>query len=264
MALQNTTLEKGERMENHMKIIISPAKKMNVDTDSLPVEGVPVFLQETEKIKQWIQGLSWSEAAALWKCSDKLVDLNYERFRDMDLTRNLTPAVLSYEGIQYQYMNPAVMDASQLAYIQKHLRILSGFYGILSPFDGVVPYRLEMQSRAGADGCKNLYQFWKDKIYGELTREDSVILNLASKEYSKAVEPYLRETDRFITCIFAEEKNGKITQKATMAKMARGEMVNFLASVNAREPEEAKAFDRLGFSYREDLSKEEEYVFLLQ
>lgn len=244
-----------------MKIIISPAKKMNVDTDSLAVESMPVMLQRTEELKQWIRGLSWEDTKKLWKCNDKLVDLNVERFREMDLYRNLTPAVLAYEGLQYQYMAPGVMEDVQHAYIQEHLRILSGFYGILAPFDGVVPYRLEMQAKANVNGHKDLYAFWGNAIYQALTESDHTILNLASKEYSKAIEPYLQKEDRFVTCVFGEYKDGKVVQKGTMAKMARGEMVNFLSSIHANEPEDAKEFDRLAYKYQEELSTETEYVF---
>lgn len=245
-----------------MKIIISPAKKMNVDTDSLSVKRMPSILHKTEELKQWIQGLSWEETKKLWKCNDKLVDLNFERFQEMDLHKNLTPAVLSYEGLQYQYMAPGVMEETQHTYIQEHLRIISGFYGLLAPFDGVVPYRLEMQAKAQVNGQKDLYEFWGDIIYKTLTKNDHTILNLASKEYSKAIEPYLQEQDQFITCVFGEYKDGKVIQKGTMAKMARGEMVNFLSGTDADSPEDAKKFNRLDYQYREDLSTEEEYVFL--
>lgn len=245
-----------------MKIIISPAKKMNVDTDLLQIKGLPVFLDKTEELKCRMQKLSLEEARALWKCNQKLAELNFDRFQHMDLHKNLTPAIISYEGIQYQYMAPAVMEERQYDYLQDHLRILSGFYGILAPFDGVVPYRLEMQAKVQISGKKDLYGFWGGTIYQELTARDHTVLNLASKEYSKAVEPYLRKGDVFITCIFGELQGEKVIQKGTMAKMARGEMVNFLASIGAEDPEEAKNFGRLGYRYRADLSSDAEYVFL--
>lgn len=245
-----------------MKIIISPAKKMNVDTDSLSVEGMPILLAKTEKLKHWIQGLSWEETKKMWKCNDKLVDLNFERFREMDLYKNLTPAILSYEGLQYQYMAPGVMEETQHAYIQEHLRIISGFYGLLAPFDGVVPYRLEMQAKVQIDGQKDLYAFWGDTIYRTLTEQDHTILNLASKEYSKIIEPYLQKEDQFVTCVFGEWKNGKVIQKGTMAKMARGEMVSFLSGMDADSLEDAKKFNRLEYQYREELSTDIAYVFL--
>ena len=246
-----------------MKIIISPAKKMNVDTDTLAPEGVPVFLEETEELLAWMRQLSWLEAKELWKCNDRIADQNYQRLQEMDLRRNLTPAVVSYEGIQYQYMAPAVFDESQMKYIREHLRILSGFYGVLRPFDGVVPYRLEMQAKASEEG--DLYKFWADKLYQELKKdEEAILLNLASKEYSRCIEKYLQPGDVFLTCVFAEVENGKVKQKGTYAKMARGEMVRYLTENQVENLDEIKSFDRLGYRFDEGLSTESKYVFLKQ
>ena len=114
-----------------MKIIISPAKKMNVNTDDFPVDKLPVFIDDTRILCETIQKLSYAEAKALWKCNDKLAKLNYERFAGMDLERALTPALLSYEGLQYQHMMPVVFTSSAMDYVREHLRILSGFYGVL-------------------------------------------------------------------------------------------------------------------------------------
>ena len=245
-----------------MKIIISPAKKMNIDTDTLAPEGMPVFLKETEQLLEWMRRLSFAEAKALWKCNDKIAEQNYKRFQEMDLRRNLTPAVIAYEGIQYQYMAPAVFGGAETDYIREHLRILSGFYGVLRPFDGVVPYRLEMQAKASDAG--DLYRFWGEKLYREITDKDAVILNLASKEYSRCIEKYLQSEDVFLTVTFGELIDGKVKQKGTFAKMARGEMVRYLAEHQVEEPERIKSFDRLGYHFAEEQSTEKEYVFLKQ
>lgn len=221
-----------------MKIIISPAKKMNVDTDMLPYESFPVFMENTEKLMKWVQKLTFEQARKLWVCNEKIAELNFRRFAEMDLKRNLTPALISYEGIQYQCMAPSVFSREARKYVQKHLRILSGFYGVLKPLDGVTPYRLEMQAKAGVDGSGSLYEFWGDKLYREVRDESRVIVNLASKEYSRCVENYLRPGDRFVTCVFGEWKNGKILQKGTQAKMARGEMVRFMAELGVEEPDQ--------------------------
>ena len=135
-----------------MKIIISPAKKMNINRDSYDVMGMPCFLADTKILMQEIKKLSLAEAKALWKCNDKLAELNFGRFAEMDLEKCLTPAILSYEGLQYQHMAPGVFTDRALSYVQEHLRILSGFYGVLKPFDGVVPYRLEMQAGLSVEG----------------------------------------------------------------------------------------------------------------
>ena len=205
-----------------MRIIIAPAKNMVVDTDSFALDGPPQFLERAERLKMVLQGMSPKELQGLWKCSDAIAKLNVERLEHMDLCRNLTPAVLSYEGIQYRYMAPSVMETTHLDYLREHLRILSGFYGLLRPFDGVTPYRLEMQAKLAVDGCRDLYQFWGDRLARQLASETDVVLNLASKEYSKAVEAHLPKTVQFITCVFGELKDGKVIEKSTKCKMARG------------------------------------------
>lgn len=158
-----------------MKIIISPAKKMNVDTDTFEIDGLPEFIDDAEILMERIRALSFSEAKALWKCNDKLALLNYERFQKMDLKRSLTPAVISYEGLQYQHMAPGVFTTEALSYIGEHLRILSGFYGLLRPFDGVTPYRLEMQAALSVKGYKDLYDFWDGRLYEKLADRKSVV-----------------------------------------------------------------------------------------
>ena len=163
-----------------MRIIISPAKKMNVNTDIFSYNNLPIFLPQTRQITEYIQSLSFGECQKLWGCNDKIAQQNFERFQDIDLEHTLTPAILSYEGIQYQYMAPVVFSDDALIYIENHLRILSGFYGILKPFDGVTPYRLEMQAKAKINGTKDLYAFWGQRLYQELTKDDHQIINLAS------------------------------------------------------------------------------------
>ena len=244
-----------------MRVIISPAKKMNVDTDSFLCEQLPAFPEETGVLKDWIRSLSYDEAKKLWACSDKLAEENYERFRNIDLERNLTPAILAYEGMQYQYMAPTVFEDGHFDYAQEHVRILSGFYGVVRPLDGVVPYRLEMQAKGAPGDIRNLYTFWSDKLYNEVMDESRVLINLASKEYSKCIERYLKPEDRYVTCIFGELENDRVIQKGVYAKMARGEMVRYMAENNVTEPEELKAFDRLGYRFDPERSSETENIF---
>lgn len=246
-----------------MRIIISPAKKMNVDTDSLQWIDYPVFLYETEKIHNVLKDMSYDELKELWKCNEKIAKLNEDRLKTYDLRHNLTPAILSYEGIQYQYMAPAVFTDKELEYIQENLRILSGFYGVLRPFDGVIPYRLEMQAKLSVDGSKDLYAFWDNKIAKEVFKGEDCVINLASKEYSICVSKHIPKGIPFITCVFGEEKDGKVIEKGTICKMARGEMVRFMAENNIQNPQDIKAFNRLGFLYSDRYSGENKYVFIL-
>ena len=154
-----------------MKIIISPAKKMLVDTDSLPWQDLPALLEKTEELRIRIAGLSYVEAKALWACNDQIAEENYRRYQAMELRKNLTPAILAFDGIQYTYMAPSVFEQGQFDYVQENLRILSGFYGVLKPMDGVTPYRLEMQAKLRNAGYKNLYDFWGDALYREVMDE---------------------------------------------------------------------------------------------
>lgn len=245
-----------------MKIIISPAKKMNADTDSAAPGGLPQFLPETAQLLSALQRLSDQELQALWKCNDALAALNVGRLREMDLHRRLTVALLAYEGIQYRYMAPGVFEDGHFAYIQEHLRILSGFYGLLRPFDGVTPYRLEMQAKLSVNGSKDLYGFWGGKLAKHLAAETDFVLNLASKEYSRAVEPHLPPTVRFLTCTFGERREGKIIEKGTLCKMARGQMVRWLAEHAVTDPEGLKEFDQLGYRFSAPESTHNHYTFV--
>lgn len=245
-----------------MKMIISPAKKMNFDTDSLPWEELPLFLDRTQLLREKLCSMSYAELKKLWKCNDKIAELNTERLKNMDLRSNLTPAVLSYEGIQYQYMAPGVFSREELDYVKEHLRILSGFYGLLRPFDGVRPYRLEMQAKLAMGQAKDLYAFWGDSLAAALFSETDCVINLASKEYSLCITRFVPAGARLITCVFGEQQAGKIVEKGTMCKMARGEMVRYMAENQIENPAELRQFDRLNYRYSAECSDEKTFVFL--
>lgn len=245
-----------------MRIIISPAKKMNIDTDSFTVESLPRFISDSERLKSLLQTMSGRELQTLWKCSDALAAQNIERLQNMDLRRNLTPAILSYEGIQYRHIAPNVMETQHLDYLREHLRILSGFYGILRPFDGVTPYRLEMQAKLPVDGKRDLYDFWGNRLADCLGKETNCVLNLASREYSRAVEPHLPPPVQFLTCVFCERLNGKLLEKGTLCKMARGQMVRWLAENGVERAEDIREFADLGYRFCGELSGDDRYVFV--
>ena len=245
-----------------MRIIISPAKKMKVDVDSFAPEGLPGFLPEAERLKAALQGMTPEALQALWLCNDAIARQNVERLEAMDLRRRLTPAILSYQGIQYQYMAPGVFTEEQLQYIRERLRILSGFYGLLRPFDGVTPYRLEMQARFSVDGCRDLYAFWGGKLAERLAEETDWVLNLASLEYSRAVTPGLPPSVPVITCVFGERKGEKVVEKGTLCKMARGQMVRWLAENRIEEPEAVRNFAELGYRFSPEHSGETTYTFI--
>lgn len=247
-----------------MKIIIAPAKKMVVDTDTFNYEDLPQYLEKTAMILAEMKKLTYIEAKKLWQCSDKLAKENYEWLQELDINKHLTPALIAFSGIQYQYMAPDLFTESALDYVKDNLRILSGFYGILRPFDGVVPYRLEMQSRIKVAGAKNLYSFWGEQIYQALSNNEEPIVNLASKEYSKAITPFLSPNQKFVTIVFGSIVNGKLKTKATLAKMARGEMVRFMAENKIEHVDEIRNFSDPDWKYSSDYSNENEIVFIYQ
>ena len=250
-----------------MNIIISPAKKMEMDEDIVYPSSSPVFLPQAKELRQVLAGYSREELKSLYKANDAITELNYQRIREMDLEKGRTPAVLAYIGIQYQSMAPRVFTDSQWEYVKDHLWILSGFYGALRAMDGIVPYRLEMQAKLPVGEKKDLYEYWGDKIYKELRKKSSITVNLASKEYSRILEPYLTKEHRFITCVFGSLSEGKkglqVKVKATEAKAARGTMVRWMAGRLLEDPEELKKFTERGYRYSPEYSKENEFVFLL-
>ena len=226
----------------------------------------PVFIENAKMLSDWMKSLTLPELKKLWACSDKLVADNAEQLKYMDLSRLTSPALLSYDGIQYTYMAPEVFQESEFDYVQAHVRILSGLYGVLKPFDAIVLYRLEMQAKAHVNGASNLYEFWGDSLYQEVCKGDGTIINLASTEYSKVIEKYLTPDDTFITCIFAEVRNvgdeQKLLQKGVYAKMARGSMLRYAAEIGATSPDDLKTFTSLGYAFDVAHSNNSTFVFV--
>lgn len=245
-----------------MRWIISPAKKMREERDFLPPQALPEFLPDAERLLAYLRDLDYGALKKLLSCNDRIAEQNYERYQTMDLRRDLTPALLAYQGIQYQYMAPGVLEESDYREIQEHLRILSGFYGLLRPMDGVTPYRLEMQAKLRTGFCRDLYDFWGGRLAKRLAEETDLILNLASGEYAKAVRRHLPAGTRMVDVIFGEAAGAGYVEKGVYVKMARGEMVRFLAQSRARSLADAAAFERLGYHYAPEGSTENRLVFL--
>lgn len=288
-----------------LKIIISPAKKMRILEDYSCRLSAPVFQEKAGQLHTALRNLSFEELKKLWKCSEKLAVQNYERLHAWVPGRHLTPALLAYEGIQYQYMAPHIFSESQWTYAEEHLRILSGFYGILRPTDGVIPYRLEMQAklapvREAFGSVNSLYEYWGDSIYRHLAAEmpadidalqstgpaaktpadadalqsagpaaktpadaDTLqIVNLASDEYSKSVLPFIAPSVTWVSCIFGELADGRVKVKGTLAKMARGEMIRWMAENQIQDVRGLRDFRQLNYRFHEELSSDRAYVFL--
>ena len=248
------------------RIIVSPAKKMNVDGGPPCARGVPPLLERTRVLKDTMQALSFDEVQALWRCSKKLADLNYERFRDMDLDRDVSAAIVSYEGIQYQHLAAGIMNDACLRWLDEHLRILSGFYGVLRPFDGVVPYRLEMQARLQVGEARDLYAFWGSSLFEALVAEGcDCVVNLASVEYAKAVVPHARRAGLpVVTCLFGtiRQTDGKLLQRSTEAKAARGTFVRWCAETGIEDLTDARGFSERGYRLDEERTNADTLVFV--
>ncbi|MCR5300656.1 MAG: peroxide stress protein YaaA [Erysipelotrichaceae bacterium] len=243
-----------------MKIIIAPAKKMAENNDDFSFRRIPVFLNEAKRLQSWLRSMTFEERKMLWACSEKIARESSELL-DSDLESGLSPAIVTYVGIQYQTMSPSVFTDEELEYVEENLRILSGFYGILRPFDGIRAYRLEMQAKRSPSGG-DLYHYWGDRIYRELRSETETIINLASAEYSKVIERYLQAEDRFLTFTFAEKEGGRFVTKGVYAKIARGDMVRYMAENRIRDPEDCKAYNRLGYRYDPISSDETHWIFV--
>ncbi|MDB7953033.1 peroxide stress protein YaaA [Faecalitalea cylindroides] len=216
-----------------MKIIISPAKQMKSNEDTYFPLTSPLYLEKAKKLVGHLSKLSYQQLKTVLNCSDSLAKKAFENYQTIDFDRNPSMAILSYNGIQYQYMAPSVFTDEEFAYIQDHLFILSGLYGILRPFDGIVSYRLEMQAKCPF----SLYEYWNQDLADAI--QDDTILNLASEEYAKCIRKY----KKLIDVRFCQRVQGKLKEKGVYAKMARGDMVRYLAQNQIETIDQVKTFN---------------------
>jgi cytoplasmic iron level regulating protein YaaA (DUF328/UPF0246 family) len=253
--------------------VVSPAKKMNVVEGPPWPTTTPEHMGRARLLHERLRELNLEQAQDLWRCSDRLAQVNYDRLALTDLDRDLTAAILAYEGIQYQHLAASVLDEDGLTYLEGHLRILSGLYGILRPTDGVVPYRLEMQAHLSmpAHGDEpataDLYAFWGDALATSLARDFELVVNVASVEYAKAVTPHLAHLGiPVLTCLFGSVRptDGKFVQRATEAKAARGTFVRWCAEHGVEDSCQLRDFCERGYRLSEDRSDEHALVFVRQ
>ena len=244
-----------------MKIIISPAKKMRREEYVAPLHR-PMFLKEAGELLSFLRSLSDSEMAKVWKVKGALLSSSLSSLSMLSLEDIGSPAIFSYDGIQYTYMSPSSFTDSMLEYAEKNLRIISGLYGLLKPLDGVGTYRLEMESPISIPGYGDLYSYWGGKIASSLMEDDRLLVNLASAEYSKAVLPYLPSTVTVVTPVFLDWEKGRYVSKGVYAKMERGEMVRFLAETGAETVEEIMKFSSRGYEFSHFLSDSNTLCFV--
>ena len=244
-----------------MKIIISPAKKMRREEYVAPLHR-PMFLKEAGELLSFLRSLSDSEMAKVWKVKGALLSSSLSSLSMLSLEDIGSPAIFSYDGIQYTYMSPSSFTDSMLEYAEKNLRIISGLYGLLRPLDGVETYRLEMESPISIPGYGDLYSYWGGKIASSLMEDDRLLVNLASAEYSKAVLPYLPSTVTVVTPVFLDWEKGRYVSKGVYAKMERGEMVRFLAETGAETVEDIMKFSSRGYEFSRFLSDSNTLCFV--
>ncbi len=253
-----------------MLIVISPAKTLDYDSP-LPTEqfSQPDFLDRSQQLIEELQGLTPADIAGLMKISDKLGQLNYARFQDwqrpFDLD-NARQALLAFKGDVYTGLAADSFSAADFDFAQRHLRILSGLYGLLRPLDLMRPYRLEMGTKFANRAGKNLYEFWGDSLTEALNQQlaalnSDVLVNLASNEYFKAVQPKALQGE-VITPVFKDLKGGQYKIISFYAKKARGLMSAYIIKNRLTTAEQLKAFDLEGYRYNAAMSSEREPTFI--
>ncbi|WP_299582242.1 peroxide stress protein YaaA [uncultured Sunxiuqinia sp.] len=251
-----------------MLILISPAKSLDFESKSVTDKySQPLFLKEARQINKELRKLSPNDLSQLMSISDKLGELNFERnqtWKTPFTPDNAKQAILAFTGDVYQGLDASHFSERDFEVAQEKIRILSGLYGVLKPLDLIQPYRLEMGTKFGIDGGTNLYEFWQSKISqainSELKKNTGVLVNLASNEYFKAVDPKKIEGE-IISPAFKDLKNGKYKIISFYAKKARGLMSRFIVQNNISNPEDLKAFDLDGYYFNNELSKGKNWVF---
>ena len=222
----------------------------------------PMFLKEAGELLSFLRSLSDSEMAKVWKVKGALLSSSLSSLSMLSLEDSGSPAIFSYDGIQYTYMSPSSFTDSMLEYAEKNLRIISGLYGLLKPLDGVGTYRLEMESPISIPGYGDLYSYWGGKIASSLMEDDRLLVNLASAEYSKAVLPFLPSSVTVVTPVFLDWEKGRYVSKGVYAKMERGEMVRFLSETGAETVEDIKKFSSRGYEFSHSLSSPNTLCFV--
>jgi cytoplasmic iron level regulating protein YaaA (DUF328/UPF0246 family) len=247
-----------------MLIVVSPAKKLNMD----PVNSIdvtePLFKEDVKSLIKIARDLSSDQLKDLMGISPKLADLNKERFLNFG-NQEKKAAVFAFAGDTYKGLDIEKLNENDLDWAQKHLRILSGLYGLLRPLDLIEPYRLEMGSKLKGDHGNTLYEFWDNKISQNLNKHareigTNVLVNCASNEYFNAIKPNTLEL-RVVTPVFMERKDGKEKIISFYAKNARGAMARFIIQNQITEVEKIKSFNLDGYNYDPKKSDENKLVF---
>lgn len=250
-----------------MKIVISPAKSLNFESD-LPTQNFSEasFLKESRQINGVLKKLKPNDLSKLMDISDKLAELNWERnqsWKTPFTPDNSRPAIYAFDGEVYTGIDAYTLPTDKMEDLQNRLFILSGLYGLLKPLDLIQSYRLEMGTSIAIGKSKNLYAFWKTKITETLNKSISkgdFLLNLASNEYFSAIDTKLLKA-KVITPEFKDYKDGKLKMISFFAKKARGLMVRYIIDTNAQSIEDIQGFNYEGYAFDANLSSDSKLVF---
>jgi cytoplasmic iron level regulating protein YaaA (DUF328/UPF0246 family) len=250
-----------------MKIVISPAKSLNFESD-LPTQNFSEasFLKESRQINKVLKKLKPKDLSVMMDISDKLAELNWERNQSWKTPfspDNSRPAIYSFDGEVYTGIDAYTIPMDKMEDLQNRLFILSGLYGLLKPLDLIQAYRLEMGTSIAIGESKNLYAFWKTKITKALNKSLSkgeFLLNLASNEYFSSVDTKLLNA-KVITPEFKDYKDGNLKMISFFAKKARGLMVRYIIDTNAQTIDDIKGFNYEGYAFDANLSSESKLVF---
>ena len=248
-----------------MLVVISPAKKLNMQPSSTIEPTQPMFGQDADELAHLMKKLSLDDLQSLMGISANLARLNADRFASFG-AQGKKPAALAFAGDTYQGLEAMTLEPEDMAWAQNHLRILSGLYGVLRPLDAIEPYRLEMGSQLTTARGKSLYQYWGSKIAGALNEQavatnSSLLVNCASKEYFGAVD-LASLTLPVVTPVFLENKNGKAKIVSFYAKKARGAMARFIVQNRLKERDQLQDFNAGGYRYQPDRSDADNLVFM--
>lgn len=246
---------------NSMYFIISPAKKMRYQEYIEITTTQPLFIDKANYLVTKLNKLSLNEIKTIFKCNDNIALKSYNQYQNFHQLLT-TPAIFCFDGIQYTYMGAKIFTNDEYHYLQDHLFIISGLYGLLRPLDEIKPYRLDFEINFSFDSNQNLYDFWSSSLHDYLFKNDDIVINLSSSEYSKSISKFLSNKDKFITIYFYEQENDKLVEKGVYCKMARGAMVRYIAENRISDIEKIKQFNQLNYKYDENLSTNDKIVFI--
>ena len=254
-----------------MIIVLSPAKSLDYESRQTKRKfTLPIFLEQSEQLVNKLRELQPADLASLMQISDSLAQTNFGRYREWRTPftlKNARQAIFAFKGDVYLGLKAEQFSSADLNYAQKHLRILSGLYGILKPLDLMQPYRLEMGRQFGGNGASNLYEFWgtalTDSLNSELAsaaRNNRVLVNLASNEYFKSIQPKAIQAE-ILSPQFKDWSSGKYRVISFFAKKARGEMAAWIIRNRLKRPDQLHDFDVDGYRFDAGESTADRPVF---